>query len=169
MLGDSLLVAPIFRPDGVVDYYLPDGRWTHFLSGAVVEGGHWQRETHDYLSLPLLVRANSVIAVGADEGRPDYAYADGVTFHVFELADGATATAQVPNPQGATVLSVTVARRGATIHAHVAGATPSWRLLLRGIDRVASVEGGSAQAGAQGTLLTPPPGATALTIRLPED
>jgi len=28
MLGGSLLVAPVFREDGIVDYYLPDGVWT---------------------------------------------------------------------------------------------------------------------------------------------
>ena len=39
MLGDSLLVAPVFSPDGGVDYYVPDGRWTNFLTGEVVEGG----------------------------------------------------------------------------------------------------------------------------------
>ena len=41
MLGDSLLVAPVFAEDGSVDYYLPDGRWTHLLSGEVKEGGRW--------------------------------------------------------------------------------------------------------------------------------
>ncbi len=166
MLGDALLVAPIFRPDGVVDYYLPDGRWTHFLSGAVVEGGHWQRETHDYLSLPLLVRPNSVIAVGGNEERPDYDYADGVTLHVFELADGATATTQVPDPQGRGALNVTVTRSGLTIHAAIPDATQPWRVLLRGVARVAAVDGGTAQADPQGTRVTPLPGATQVTMRL---
>src|SRR5690348_6134601 len=70
MLGDSLLVAPIFRPDGVVDYYLPAGRWTNFLTGQVLDGGRWLREQHGYLSLPLLVRPNTVLAVGANEQQP---------------------------------------------------------------------------------------------------
>ena len=55
MLGDSLLVAPVFTPDGAVDYYLPKGRWTNFLTGQMVEGGRWVHETHGYLSLPLMV------------------------------------------------------------------------------------------------------------------
>ena len=37
MLGDSLLVAPVFSADGWVEYYVPEGRWTHYLSGEVVE------------------------------------------------------------------------------------------------------------------------------------
>jgi alpha-D-xyloside xylohydrolase len=39
MLGERLLVAPVFTPDGTVEVYLPSGRWTNFLSGEVVEGG----------------------------------------------------------------------------------------------------------------------------------
>lgn len=42
MLGDGLLVAPVFREDGEVEYYLPAGRWTHLLSGEVA-GGAWRR------------------------------------------------------------------------------------------------------------------------------
>ena len=38
MLGDSLLVAPVFRKDGEVQYYLPDGTWTSLLDGGKVEG-----------------------------------------------------------------------------------------------------------------------------------
>jgi alpha-D-xyloside xylohydrolase len=133
MLGDALLAAPVFTADGAVNYYLPPGRWTHFLTGAVVEGGRWQRETHDYLSLPLMVRPNTVIPVGADDARPDYDYADGVTFHVFALDDGATAVATVPDAQGQEVLRVEVTRAGDTVTARTTGAQKPWRLLLRGL------------------------------------
>jgi alpha-D-xyloside xylohydrolase len=50
------------------------------LSGKHSEAGRWVRETHDYLSLPLLARANAVIPVGANEQQPDYDYADGVRY-----------------------------------------------------------------------------------------
>src|SRR5690606_30447311 len=33
MLGESLLVAPVFREDGQVSFYLPAGTWTHLLTG----------------------------------------------------------------------------------------------------------------------------------------
>jgi alpha-D-xyloside xylohydrolase len=36
MLGDSLLVAPVFSHDNRVDYYVPEGRWTSLLSGQAV-------------------------------------------------------------------------------------------------------------------------------------
>ena len=44
MLGDSLLVAPVFTKDGDVTYYLPDGKWTHLLSNETKVGGRWMRE-----------------------------------------------------------------------------------------------------------------------------
>ena len=53
MLGPSILVAPIFSPDGEVTYYLPAGTWTSLINGEQREGGRWFTETHGYLSLPL--------------------------------------------------------------------------------------------------------------------
>ena len=32
MLGDSLLVAPVFSEEGEVEYYLPGGIWTNLLT-----------------------------------------------------------------------------------------------------------------------------------------
>jgi alpha-D-xyloside xylohydrolase len=168
MLGESLLVAPIFRPDGVVDYYLPAGRWTNFLTGTVVEGGRWLRETHDYMSLPLMVRPNTVIPVGANEQRPDYDYAEGVTFHVFELADGATHEVRVPGAEGGAALTATVRRAGPRIDVDVPDATKPWRVLLRGSAAPQSVEGATVQTETLGTLLIPEQGAGRLTVRLPQ-
>ena len=36
MLGDSILVAPIFNEDGEANYYLPEGKWTNFITGKEV-------------------------------------------------------------------------------------------------------------------------------------
>ena len=39
VLGDSLLVAPVFNEKGDVDFYTPAGGvWTHFLDGETFEG-----------------------------------------------------------------------------------------------------------------------------------
>ena len=91
MLGDSLLVAPVLNEEGIAEYYLPDGVWTNFLTGETRQGGRWYREKHDYLSIPLYVRENSVIAVGAKDDGPVYDYADEVIFRVYEVADGGKA------------------------------------------------------------------------------
>jgi alpha-D-xyloside xylohydrolase len=55
MLGPALLVAPVFRADGEVSYYLPEGEWRHLLTGEVAHGPGWRQEIQGYLSLPLWV------------------------------------------------------------------------------------------------------------------
>ncbi len=76
MLGDALLVAPVFSDD-VVDYYVPAGRWTNLLSGAIVEGPRWVRESHGFLSLPLLVREGTLLATEEEGGTLLTSYGEG--------------------------------------------------------------------------------------------
>ena len=125
MLGDDLLVAPVSRADGDVSYYVPDGTWTHVLTGAEVTGPRWHRERHSFMSVPLLARPGAVIPVGAVEDRPDYDYADGVTLHVYQLADGATRTARIPvaDPRQDPPAVFTVTRTGPVIR--VTGGAPA--------------------------------------------
>ncbi len=165
MLGDALLVAPVFSPDGVVDYYLPEGRWTHLLSGRVVEGGKWHREKHDYFSLPLMVRPNTILPIGAVDNRPDYDYTDGVTFQIFELQDGATATRRVPNVKGEASLVTEATRSGSVVEVRVRG-EGRWRVQLRNIHAVRSVEGGSVASDPQGVIVVPQEGVERLIVRL---
>ncbi len=146
LLGSSLLVAPIFAADGYVSYYLPAGRWTKLLSNDLVEGGRWIRERHDYVSLPLMARPGSLIPMGADGTRPDYDYAAGVAFHLFELAEGETASAAVHGEEGEPRLELGVARRGGRIEVEARGAVADWSLVLRNLRSVASVAGGRAAA-----------------------
>ena len=132
-LGDSLLVAPVFTESGEVDFYLPDGTWTHLLSGAVKAGGRWHRETHDFLSLPLYVAANTVIPWGSETERPDYDFASGVTLRVFALADGATAPFEVASLQGGIAARGTVRRDGPRYSASVTeGSLRDWCLEVDG-------------------------------------
>jgi len=98
-LGESLLVAPVFDESGEVDYYLPEGRWTHLLSGEVRAGGRWFREKHDFMSLPVYVAANTVLPWGAEEERPDYDFARGTTLRVFALRSPSPAWTAASPPQ----------------------------------------------------------------------
>jgi alpha-D-xyloside xylohydrolase len=164
MLGEHLLVAPVFSEDGAVSYYVPAGRWTHFLTGAVVEGPGWVTETHDALSLPLLVRPGAAIAVGARDDRPDYEYGDGVTLQVYALADGGRAMAVIPTLAGEVDATFSVAREGETIHVAREGAARPWQLLLIGVTTVASVAGGTAERSAQGVLVAAEPGGARMSI-----
>ena len=56
MLGESILVAPVFSQDNIVEYYLPAGTWTHLIDKRVKTGGVWIKEEYDFMSLPLWTR-----------------------------------------------------------------------------------------------------------------
>src|SRR5690606_15867155 len=64
LLGDRLLVAPVFRADGQADFYLPEGVWTHALSGERLAGPRWHRQRYGFDSLPLFVRPGTVLPWG---------------------------------------------------------------------------------------------------------
>lgn len=105
MLGDSLLVAPIFREDSVAEFYLPEGSWTEFFTEKKYEGGKWYRETRGYCDIPLFVRPGAVIAIGSHDDRPDYDYADGVELRVYGLREGETASTAVYDENGEVSLT----------------------------------------------------------------
>lgn len=166
MLGDSILVAPIFNKEGDVQYYLPEGKWTNYLTGEVLEGNRWYSENHGYMTLPIMIKPNTLLAVGKEDSRPDYDYADGVSLHLFELGDGASAQADIVNTLAEQELSVTASRSGNVIEVKASGAGKPWTLVLRGISEVASVDQGTAASGEHGAVITPAAGASSVTITL---
>ena len=123
MLGDSLLVAPIFNEDGIAEYYLPEGRWTSLLSGDVKEGGRWYKEKHGYLSIPLYVREGSIVAMGARDDNAVYDYADGTTFQVYALVDGCEAQTTVYDTENREAVKAAVTHCGSWYEIQVSGGT----------------------------------------------
>jgi alpha-D-xyloside xylohydrolase len=140
MLGDDLLVAPVFSMDGRVDYYVPAGRWTSLLNGQVIEGPRWVGEQHDFMSLPLLVRPGSIIPLGSQEDRPDYDYSQGVTLHIFELEDGAQKLVEIPDLKGEIETVFTIQRAGKNISIQRQGPSKEWRALLVGVKHISTGE-----------------------------
>ena len=130
MFGDSLLVAPIFNEDSLGNYYLPAGKWTNFLTGEEKEGGKWYTEKYDYLSIPLFVKEGSIVAVGADNTKAVYDYADDVTFRVYALADGKSASSVVYDVDANPVTSVLVDRTGNTYTITVEATKPCKVVLM---------------------------------------
>lgn len=110
MLGDSLLVAPIFNEESIAEYYLPEGNWTNFFTGEKVQGGKWYTEEHSYLSIPLMVKENSIIALGSCDTRADYDYANQVELCFYEIAEGSTLSKTVYGMDNCADLKVTVSR-----------------------------------------------------------
>ncbi|MCL6458449.1 MAG: alpha-xylosidase [Gorillibacterium sp.] len=164
MYGDRLLVAPVFEEAGNVSYYLPQGTWTHLLTGATVQGGGWHKETHNFFSLPLYVRGNSILPLGANNVRPDYDFADGVELAIYSLEDGATATTTVRDSRGVVELTATASRTGSSITVNVEGSGKAFKLSLHGSEAIAAVEG--ADAALKGTVVEVPAGAKATVVKV---
>jgi alpha-D-xyloside xylohydrolase len=119
MLGPRLLVAPVMSADGEVSFYLPAGRWTHLLTGEVIAGPGWVRQTHGFDSLPVLVRESAVIPVGAVDDRPGYDWADGVELRWFEPSDGQTTTVELPDADGGVAAVIELTLRDGEIESRV--------------------------------------------------
>lgn len=118
MLGEDLLVAPVFSESGEVDVYLPAGTWTSLLTGERVEGGRWVRETHGFASMPLYVRPGAVIARGTRSDRPDYDLLSEVELVAYP-GGAPVRTVTLHSPDG-TSESVTVVSRDGSLSATAA-------------------------------------------------
>ena len=149
MLGDALLVAPVLREDKKAQYYLPEGRWTDFFTGEIKEGGRYYEGEFDYFSLPLYVRENTLLALGAVNDRPDYDYADGAALHLYELADGASCTCRLVDQKGGTVANVTTCRNADTISFTADADMKGLTLVLHGIGGNVKADGGTVGAKAE--------------------
>jgi alpha-D-xyloside xylohydrolase len=132
MLGGSLLVAPIFHDAGIVRYYLPEGRWTNFLNGNVIDGPRWVQETHDFMNLPLLVKPNSVIPVGNRSDKPDYDFAEKITLNIYQLEKGKQAICEIPALNGTIETTFIIERNENIIHIQRQGPSKTWNVSLIG-------------------------------------
>jgi alpha-D-xyloside xylohydrolase len=146
-----------------VQYYLPKGFWTNYFTGKQLKGPIWVRETHGFQSLPLWVRPNTLLALGARDDRPDYAFANGVTLEVYELAQGEKII-DVTTGTGAETVRYTVAHHGSQFSAHCAGDVPGWKMLLVGISGAFTLEGGTIAHTPRGLLVTVAEGSRAVTL-----
>jgi len=118
MLGDSLLVAPIFNDRGEAYYYLPEGAWTNYLTGETVEGGVWRKEHHDYMSIPLWARENTILPVNYGLKHAAESYKEGLELKVIGLKDQAETTVYEDQKE---ILQVSVAKDGGKISVKAAG------------------------------------------------
>ena len=143
MLGDSILVAPIFNDKGMAKYYLPEGKWTNFISGKKYEGGRYIKEYHDYLSIPMMVKENSLIAIGGDCTRPDYDYRENVSVLAYELLDKVETNTKVLNMKRKEVLAVSVLKDGNIIKIKASGEDKPWKFVLKNVTNIESIYNGA--------------------------
>ena len=127
-------------------------------------GSRWHKQRHDALSLPVYVRDNTLLALGNNDQKPDYAWHEGTTFQLFQLDDGREALCQVPAADGSVIFTLKAKRQGNTITVSGEGEARGWTLCLRNIPQIAGVEGGT-QAGSELGVVVSAQG-NALTISL---
>jgi len=98
MLGDSLMVAPVFHEDGHCDYYLPEGVFTNLFTGEKRQGGRYYREQCDYFQLPVYVAENTLLPRAGNE------------LHVYELRGDRPAKAELVDEAGKRSVVITGCR-----------------------------------------------------------
>jgi alpha-D-xyloside xylohydrolase len=94
-IGDQYLFGPAFLVNPVMTYkarsrqvYLPDASWYDFWTGAMTAGGKTIEAPAPYDSMPLYVRAGSIVPFGPELQYTDEKPADPVTLYVYTGADG---------------------------------------------------------------------------------
>ncbi|MCL2662488.1 MAG: alpha-xylosidase [Oscillospiraceae bacterium] len=120
MLGDSLLVAPVFHEDGHCNVYLPEGKFTNFFTNEVVEGGKLVRGVYDYMSLPVFVPENTLIAMGRDD-IAEYDYHENVTIRAYHVTDQ---TIELVDKTGNSRAKITAVSENGEVKFNVEGDAP---------------------------------------------
>ena len=113
------------------------GPWTDWFSGERFEPGRWYRREVPYDRIPLLARPGAVVAVGACDERPDYDWAAGATFRVFEPRPGSRG--EIFDRAGALVASLDVVAIEGGLELRLGG--PAARRIAIANCAPASVEG----------------------------
>ena len=152
MLGDGLLVAPVLFADNTGEYYLPEGKWTHLLSGEERYGGKWHSEEYDFFSLPLFARENSLIPFGCNEEQADYDYEKNVEMRLYSLTGKATRTVYAKN--GKPAFTVTAENKGGKVTVEIEGEAEGLSIRLMNVASVSGLTGAQAQKTETGLLLT---------------
>lgn len=166
MLGDSLLVAPVFDDSSVAEYYLPKGRWTSLFSNEVVTEYGWRKEEHGYMSLPVMVKENSIIPMRQNIQNPVYDYTEGVVFHLFELANSIETKVVVHTKDNDRTLSITALREGDKITVRFDGEYTNCKIMLRNVSEVKSIVNGEKKSDKLGTIIIPFEKANVITVIL---
>ena len=120
MLGDSLLVAPVFSKSGDVDYYLPAGRWTHLLDGRKQDGGVWMHDVCGFEEMPVWVAENTILPMGGNEERPDYEYTKDVELRLYEISEEGTQIV-IPDIHGQQAACVRAVRKDGKVQVSAEG------------------------------------------------
>jgi alpha-D-xyloside xylohydrolase len=152
MLGESLLVAPVFNSSGLARYYLPDGEWTNWWTGEKVPGGKWFQHKIDYLTVPLYVRENSLIPTGPVESAPIRSSFDGLTINLFNIKTGSEYDLYDEDQ----TLHIKVEKNENRLQLALSKTIPGLKVNFKGIGNPVKIEGGKSHEVSGGDLIIEP-------------
>ena len=98
LLGDDLLVAPLFRPGGHRLVWFPPGEWLHYLDGSTVPGPGFREISLPLEDAPLWVRAGSTVLLTAPGRRIGEGRYDRLTLALVVGESGALSPARIDVP-----------------------------------------------------------------------
>lgn len=149
MLGENMMVAPIFNETGTALYYLPEGTWTNYFTGEEVTGGIWRKEEHGYLSIPLWVRENSLIPVGLGIEHVNDSFRDVLELRVYSLTEDIESKIY---QDGTELLTAKISNMNGEIKVDL---SENINCKIRFVNRkLSSVSGGSKEIQKNDTLIT---------------
>ncbi len=90
MLGPDFLVAPMFKPRGSREIYLPAGGWFDYWTDRQFDGLRWITYNAELETLPLFVRAGAVLPMGPDLQYSNERSWDPLSFEVYLGGEGLT-------------------------------------------------------------------------------
>ncbi len=162
MLGDNVMVAPVFTEEGEVQFSLRKVAG-HTCGTTMSSGDPRHKQQHGFLSLPVYVRGNTLLALGNNDQRPDcVAQRHGIP--LLDLQDGHETVCEVPAADGSVIFTLKAARTGNTITVTGAGEAKNWTLCLRNVVKVNGLQGGSQVESEQGVVVTPQGNALTITL-----
>lgn len=155
MLGDALMVAPVFDPSGCVQYYIPEGIWTEPGSTREIQGPCWVQDRCTFMELPVFVRPGTLLPVGSSSDRPDYEYADRLQLEAYVIDDGTEVSIDIPDLSGKTQAVCMLSRSSSTITVSTEGAIHNWSVLFVNIHAAKAVNGCTLEKTKRGFVAHP--------------
>jgi len=105
--------------------------------------------------LPVYVRDNTLLALGNNDRKPDYAWHEATAFQLFSLEEGREARCEVPAADGSVAFTLQATRNGNAITVKGSGSAENWTLCLRNVSQVKEVQGGSQTGSEWGVVIAP--------------
>jgi alpha-D-xyloside xylohydrolase len=107
LLGPDLLVAPMFKPEGTRQVYLPAGDWYDYWTDNLAHGPGWVEYRAKLETLPLFVRSGALIPMGPDLIYSDQQAWDPLTLDVYQPLQPGVRHAEIRDDHRRASLSLT--------------------------------------------------------------